>query len=95
MKGKYLVLEKLDGSYRADLPIGNKEIQGWCLEEPIVGHQFFLYTSPNDVEIGEAVIPKGDLPCAWTSRVASIDLENQIIKTANSTYRIIIETNEK
>lgn len=95
MVGKYIILEKLDGKHRIDLPIGNKEIQGYCLEEPKVGYPFFLYTSPKDIKIGEAIIPKEDLLTAWTSAVREIDLENNLIITNNSTYRIIIKTDEK
>ena len=87
MTGKYIILEKLDGSFRQDLPIGNKEVQGYVLKEPKVGYPFYLYSSPEDVKIREAIIPKEDLPCAWTSVVREIDLENNIIKTANSTYK--------
>lgn len=93
MKNRYVILEKLNGSFRQDLPIGNKEVQGYCLEEPKVGHQFYLYTSPKDIKIGEAVIPKEQLICAWTSRIEEIDLINGIIKTKNSTYKI--EVNDK
>ena len=91
MKNKYVILEKLDGKFRQDMIVGDKSVQGWCLEEPQVGYQFYLYNSLEDVKIGEAVIPKEDLPCAWTSVVKEIDLENGIIRTANSTYKIIIK----
>jgi hypothetical protein len=92
LKGKYIILEKLSGErYRADMLVGNRDVQGWCIEPPQVGYAFYLYTSPEDVKIGDAVIPKEDLLCAWTSRVDSIDLENNIIKTANSTYKIEIK----
>ena len=87
LKGKYIILEKLDGEHRIDLLIGNKEIQGYCLEEPKVGYPFFLYTSPEDIKIGEAIIPKEDLLTAWTSTVREIDLENNLIITNNSKYR--------
>ena len=90
MKGKFIILEKLDGKFRQDLPVGNTLIRGYCLEEPKVGYQFFLYSSAEDVKIGESVIPKEDLLTAWTSVVREIDLENNIIKTANSVYKIEI-----
>jgi len=86
-KGKYVILEKLDGTYRADLPIGNNEVQGFALEEPEIGQQLYLYTSNEDVKIGETIIPKKDLLCAWTSAVREIDFENNLIRTNNSTYR--------
>lgn len=95
IKGKYIILQKLDGKNNQFLPIGNKQIQGYCLEEPQVGYQFYLYTSPEDVKIGDAVIPKEDLLCAWTSVVREIDLENNIIKTNNSTYKFEIKTDEQ
>ena len=91
MIGKFITLEKLDGKFRQDLPIGNKEIRGYCLEEPQVGYQFYLYSSAEDVKIGEAIISKEDLPCSWTSVVREIDLENNIIKTANSVYKFEIK----
>ena len=91
MVGKYIILEKLDGSYRQDLPLGNKEIQGYCLHEPKVGEQFMLYNSPTDIVIGDAIIPKEDLLVAYTSIVREIDLDNNIIKTANSTYKFEIK----
>ena len=91
LKNKYIILEKLDGSFRQDLPIGNKEIQGYCLEPPTVGYQFFLYNCIKDVEVMGAVIPCNELPVSWTSRVESIDLENLTIKTKNSTYKVEIK----
>lgn len=91
LKNKYLTLEKLDGKDNQFLPIGNKEIQGYCLEEPQVGHQFFLYNCIKDIEVMGAVIPCNELPVSWTSRVKEIDLENNIIKTANSTYKFEIK----
>lgn len=95
MKGKYVILEKLSGErYRPDMLVGDRSIQGYCLEELKVGYPFFLYTSPTDLKIGDAVIPKEDLICAWTSRVDSIDLENNIIKTANSVYKFEFKTEE-
>jgi hypothetical protein len=80
MIGKYLILEKLDGAFRQDMLVGDKSIRGYVLEEPKVGYQFYLYNSPVDVKIGDAIIPKEDLPVAWTSVVREIDLENNIIK---------------
>ena len=91
MIGKYIILEKLDGSFRQDLPLGNKNVQGYCLNEPKVGEQFMLYNSPTDVVIGEATVPKEDLLVAYTSVVKEIDLESSIIKTANSTYKFEIK----
>lgn len=94
MKNKFLILEKLSGErYRPDMLPGNREIRGWCLELPQAGYPFYLYTSPEDVKIGDAVIPKEDLPCSWTSAVREVDWENNIIKTTNSVYKIEI-TNE-
>lgn len=91
MVGKYVVLTKLDGKNNQFLQIGSKEIQGFCLEEPTVGYQFFLYNCIKGVEVMGALIPCHDLPVAWTSRVESIDLENGVIKTKNSTYEIEIK----
>jgi hypothetical protein len=91
MRGKYMVLEKLDGKFRQDMLVGDRSIQGYVLEEPKVGYKFYLYSSPEDVKIGDAVIPKEDLICAWTSTVREVDLENNIIKTTNSTYRYEIK----
>jgi hypothetical protein len=91
MKGKYVILEKLEGSFRQDLPNGNKEIRGWCLEEPRVGYALYLYSSLEDVKIRDAVIRKEDLPCAWTSQVKEIDLDNQMIRTKNSVYKFEIK----
>ena len=91
MIGKYIILEKLDGTFRQDLPLGNKKVQGYCLNETKVGEQFMLYNSPTDIVIGGATIPKEDLLVAYTSVVREIDLENNIIKTANSTYKFEIK----
>ena len=91
MNGKFIILEKLDGKFRQDLPVGNTLIRGYCLKEPKVGYQFFLYSSAEDVKIGESVIPKEDLLTAWTSVVREIDLENNIIKTANSVYKFEVK----
>lgn len=91
LKNKYLILEKLDGKFRQDMLVGDKSIRGYCLDEPTVGHQFFLYNCIKDVEVMGAVIPCNELPVSWTSRVESIDLENFTIKTKNSTYKIEIK----
>lgn len=94
MKGKYIILEKLDGSFRQDLPIGNKELRGYCIEPPEIGYPFYLYNCIKDVEVMGAVIPCNELPVSWTSRVKEIDLENGTIKTANSIYKIEIKDYE-
>ena len=92
MVGKFVILEKLSGErYRADMLVGDRSIRGYVLEEPQVGYPFFLYSSAEDVKIGEAVIPKEDLLTAWTSVVREVDLENNIIKTANSVYKIEVK----
>lgn len=95
MVGKYVVLQKLDGKkYRPDMLVGDRSVQGYCIEPPTIGHQFFLYNCIKDIEVMGAVIPCNELPVSWTSRVESIDLENRIIKTANSTYKIEIKDAE-
>jgi hypothetical protein len=92
LKNKYVILEKLSGErYRADMPVGDRSIQGYCLELPEVGYQFFLYNCIKDVEVMGAIIPCHDLPIAWTSRVEEIDLINNIIRTKNSIYKIEIK----
>lgn len=91
LKNKYIILEKLDGKFRQDMLVGDRSIQGYVLEEPTVGYQFYLYNCVKDVEIRGAIIPCHDLPVAWTSKVREIDLENGLIKTANSTYKIEIK----
>ena len=92
MKGKYVILEKLSGErYRADMLVGDRSVQGYVLEEPKVGYQFYLYNCVKDVEVMGAIIPCHDLPIAWTSVVREIDLENNIIKTANSIYKMEIK----
>ena len=90
LKNKYVILEKLDGKYRPDMLIGNREVQGWCLEEPTVGFSLYLFYAPKNVKIGEVEIPAEDLPCAWTSTLKEIDYENMILTTKNSTYKIEI-----
>lgn len=94
IKNKYLILEKIDGKFRQDMLVGDKSVRGWCTEPPMVGYQFYLYTSPTDIVIGEAVIPKEELICAWTSVVQDIDLVNGIVKTKNSIYKIEIKDAE-
>ena len=79
MKGKYVILEKIDGSFRQDLPIGNKEIQGYVFQEFKIDFPILFFFSAED-----------QTPCAWTSKVVSVDLEKQIIKTKNSTYKFEI-----
>lgn len=91
MVGKYIILEKLDGKFRQDMLVGDRSIQGYCIEPPTVGYQFYLYNCVKDIKVMETVIPCHDLPVAWTSRVEAIDLENGIIKTANSTYKVEIK----
>lgn len=77
-KGKYIILEKLDGTFRQDLPIGNREIQGWNRHGIEIGKKLYLY--------GHLI--KGVRPIAWTSEVKEID--GDIIRTNNSKYKIII-----
>ena len=97
MKGKFVILEKLSGErYRPDMLVGDRSIIGYCLEPPQVGYQFFLYSSAEDVKIRmneteSYTIPKEDLLTAWTSVVREVDLENNIIKTANSVYKIEVK----
>lgn len=77
-KNKYIILEKLEGTFRVDLPTGNTEIQGYCRHGIEVGKELYLYSHPI----------KGVRADSWTSVVVSI--ENDIIKTKNSIYKIII-----
>lgn len=91
MKNKYIVLEKLYGKFRQDMLVGDRSVQGYCLELPKIGYPFYLYNSLEDINIGGATIPKEDLVCDWTSQVREIDLDNQIIKTANSVYKFEIK----
>ena len=85
MKDKYIILEKLE-----DLKFGGKhpngvnkgyKLQGWCIEEPIIGEQLFLYMT-NDFRT---------TPSSWTSRLVDIDMDNMILETANSKYKIEID----
>ena len=94
LKNKYLILEKLDGKFRQDMVVGDKSVRGWCIEPPTIGQQFYLYNCIKDVEVMGAVIPCNELPVSWTSRVEEIDLENGVIKTANSIYKIEIKDAE-
>lgn len=94
LKNKYLILEKLDGKFRQDMLVGNKEVQGFCLDEPTVGYPLYLYNCMKDIKVMGAVIPCNELPVSWTSRVESIDLEKGIIKTRNSTYKIEVKDAE-
>lgn len=91
MKNKYIILEKLDDKFREDMLVGDRSIQGYCLELPTVGYPFYLYNSLDDVTIGGGIIPKEDLICAWTSRVVEVDLDNSIIRTVNSVYKFEIK----
>src|SRR5690606_166527 len=85
MKGKYIILEKLkDLKFGGNHPNGvNKgyKLQGWCVDEPIIGEQLFLYVT-NDFKVS---------PSAWTSRLVNIDMNNMILETANSKYKIEID----
>lgn len=94
LQGKYITLEKLNGRDNRLISIGSTIIQGYCLDNPEVGYAFYLYSSPKDVKIGEAVIPKHDLPCAWTSQIKEIKTDENILVTNNSIYKVIIKENE-
>ncbi len=95
MKGKYLILEKLSGErFRQDMLVGDRSVQGYCLEEPTVGYQLFLYNCIKDIDVMGATIPCRDLPIAWTSIVQEIDLVNNILKTKNSIYKIEVRDAE-
>jgi len=89
MKGKYLILEKLEdkkfnGNHPNFINVGSKEIQGYCVVEPIIDEQFILYSLNTDE-------PKlGNHRTAWTSRVKSFDSDAMILETENSTYKINI-----
>ncbi len=78
-QNKYIILEKLEGTFRQDLPIGNTEIQGYCRHGIEVGKPIDLFSHPI----------KGVRPDCWTSIVKEID--GDIIKTQNSTYKITIK----
>jgi hypothetical protein len=80
---KYLKLQKVsddrsDKTHFTQIPIGSIEIQGFWDEEIRIGEQLLLYPSE-----------KGGSPICWTSRVVKFDLENKIIETKNSTYKIL------
>jgi hypothetical protein len=77
-KDKYITLEKLEGTFRQDLPIGNTEIQGWNKLGIELNEHLYLY---NHLE--------NALPISWTSKVLEID--GDIIKTENSIYKITIK----
>lgn len=96
LKNKYIILEKLSddmfgGNHPNGVNVGSIAVQGYALYEPTVGEQFCLFSSLEDVKIGEAIIPKEQLLTSWTSAVKEIDLENMILKTKNSTYKILIK----
>jgi hypothetical protein len=85
LKGKYLKLTKQE-----DLKFGGNHpnninkgyvLRGWCVNEPIIGEQLFLYMS-NSLAV---------TPNAWTSRLVNIDMENMILETKNSKYSIEID----
>jgi hypothetical protein len=77
-KDKYIILEKIEGVYRPDQLIGNKDIRGYCRHGIEIGKQLYLYDHPI----------KGVRPYAWTSTV--IEVKDDIIITKNSAYKIII-----
>ena len=84
MKNKYIILEKLeDLKFSGNHPNGiNKgyKLQGWCVDEPIIGEQLFLYVT-NDFRT---------TPSCWASRLVDIDMDNMVLETANSKYKIEI-----
>jgi hypothetical protein len=81
-KNKYIALEKLEGTFRQDLPIGNFLIQGYCRHGIEVGKPIDLFSHPI----------KGVRPDCWTSIVKEIN--GDIIKTKNNTYKIKINDNK-
>lgn len=78
-KNEYIILEKIDGVYKPDFLIGNKEIRGYCRHGIEVGKQLLLYDN----------LTKGVRPFAWTSTVQEI--KDDMIITKNSTYKITIK----
>lgn len=78
-KNKYIILEKLDGTFRQDLPIGNFLIQGWNRFDIEIGKPIGLFSHPI----------KGVRADCWTSTVKEIN--GDIIKTENSKYKITIK----
>jgi 2-keto-3-deoxy-galactonokinase len=87
--GKYLQLKKEEdlvfkGNHPNFINVGNKEIKGFCVKEPVVGEQFYLYPSKK----------MHFRPSSWTSKVVSVDTENQKITTENSVYSYTIITQE-
>ena len=93
---KHLILTKLEdnkygGNHINGVNVGSQEVQGYCLDEITPGQQLYLYSSNEDVHIGDFKVPKEELLCAWTSIVESFDEENMLLKTANSLYKIEIK----
>jgi|694.fasta_scaffold17451_9 hypothetical protein len=78
-KDKYITSEKLEGTFRQDLPIGNFLIQGYCRFGIEVGKPIDLFSH----------LIKGVRPDCWTSIVKEIN--GDIIKTENSIYKITIK----
>jgi hypothetical protein len=87
MKNKYIKLTKLSDDVFGKLGLPHPNfinvghvLAGWCVDEPIIGEQLYLYPFNK----------KEHMPVAWTSVLKNIDLENMVLKTKNSTYRIEI-----
>lgn len=82
---KYLILEKQeDLRFEGNHPNGiNKgyKLKGWCVHKPIIGEQLFLYISKS-IKTS---------PSSWTSRLVNIDMENMMLETKNSKYKISID----
>lgn len=85
LKNKNITLIKLsDDKFNGRHPNGvftGSKISGYVKSEPKIGEQLYLYYS----------LKLTSTYSAWTSAVKSIDYDNMILKTENSTYKIEIE----
>ena len=91
LKGAFLILTKLsadteDSRNNLQVQVGSRKVCGWNRHGLEVGKQLYLYSH----------LIKGLRPDAWTSIVESFNIEDNTIKTKNSTYSFeIVKTNEE
>lgn len=89
LKNKFVTLEKLeDLRYNGNHPNGintGYKLKGWLLEEPIEGQAVFLFATKSIQST----------PSGWTSVIKNVDMENMLLETKNSMYKITVDENAK
>ncbi len=90
--GDYIILEKIEdkkfeGFHPNGINVGNNLIRGYYKEPVEIGKQLFLYSK--EIIFEGTTFPSS--PTCRTSKVEKLDIENMLLETMNSIYKITIK----